>query len=264
MKINTTTHPDYGIDAPGVIRNLYIVGFAGALVWLTTTLRFWPGRVNLPIAGVEINIELSDVGLGCAIGFLLTGSWMLWSSKVGKVKSREHLLDLISWKGGEHVLDLGCGRGLMLIGAAKRLTTGKAIGIDIWQAEDLTGNTSEATLENARREGVENCIAVSTADIRQIPFGDCTFDVVVSRVAIHNIYSSDGRAKAIREVARVLKPNGHAIIQDIRHLHEYTEIFIQHGCSDVRLVGSRVVAIFAAVITMGSIRPGTLIARKAS
>jgi len=38
------------------------------------------------------------------------------------------------------VLDVGCGRGLLLIGAARRLTTGKAVGVDIWQAEDRVGN----------------------------------------------------------------------------------------------------------------------------
>jgi cyclopropane fatty-acyl-phospholipid synthase-like methyltransferase len=54
------------------------------------------------------------------------------------------LLDRIEWTGQEEVLDVGCGRGLMLIGAAKRLTTGKATGIDIWQAEDLSGNRPEA------------------------------------------------------------------------------------------------------------------------
>jgi cyclopropane fatty-acyl-phospholipid synthase-like methyltransferase len=31
----------------------------------------------------------------------------------------------------EAVLDVGCGRGLMLVGAARRLKTGKAVGIDL-------------------------------------------------------------------------------------------------------------------------------------
>ncbi len=264
MNTKAVTRADYGIDAPKVVRNLYIVGSVGLLVWFTTAVGFWSGRAIITVASVEINMELSRVGLGCAIGFLLTGSWMIWSSKVNKVKSRERLLDLISWKGDEQVLDLGCGRGLMLIGAAKRLTTGKATGIDIWQAEDLSGNGSEATLENARRESVENRVHIKTADIRQIPFADCTFDVVVSRAAIHNLYSANERAKVIREVARVLKPGGHAIIEDIRHLHEYAATFAQHGCSDVRLVGSRVVAVLATLITMGSIRPGTVFVRKAT
>ena len=42
----------------------------------------------------------------------------------------------------------------MVIGAARRLTTGKAVGIDLWSAEDQTANTPEAALDNARIEGV--------------------------------------------------------------------------------------------------------------
>ena len=109
----------------------------------------------------------------------------------------------------------------MLVGAAKRLTTGSATGIDIWQAEDLSGNRPEATLENARREGVADRIEIQTADMREIPFPDATFDAVVSCSAIHNLYAAPDRAKAIREIARVLKPGGQAVIDDIRHGREY-------------------------------------------
>jgi cyclopropane fatty-acyl-phospholipid synthase-like methyltransferase len=65
---------------------------------------------------------------------------MIWDSKVGKLWARDRLLDGLELRGDETVLDVGCGRGLLLIGAAKRLTTGKAPGVDIWQAEDLSGN----------------------------------------------------------------------------------------------------------------------------
>src|SRR4029077_7277514 len=121
------------------------------------------------------------------IGFLGMGSWMLYSSKYSKIPERERLLDLIPWRGDETVLDVGCGRGLMLIGAAKRLTTGTAAGIDIWQTEDLSGNHPDAALENARLEGVADRVTVSTADMRQIPFPDGHFDVIVSKEATPNV-----------------------------------------------------------------------------
>src|SRR4029077_19478974 len=106
----------------------------------------WPTEpFGVPVAGA---------GLGAGASLTATGLWMIYSSKVGKVRARERLLDRVAWTGGEQVLDVGCGRGLMLIGAAKRLTTGTATGIDVWQTEDLSGNKPEATLENARREGV--------------------------------------------------------------------------------------------------------------
>ena len=187
---------------------------------------------------------------------------MIWSSRVGKIKERERLLDEIVWKGNERVLDVGCGRGLMLIGAAKRLTTGSATGIDVWQAEDLSGNRPEAALENAAREGVANRVRVETADMRKMPFPDGSFDVVVSCAAIHNLYSRDDRARAIGEIARVLTPGGQALIDDIRHHREYAAAFERSGCALVRRIGSRAAAALLAVITFGSLRPGTLLVRK--
>ena len=72
---------------------------------------------------------------------------------MGKLRLRDRVLDGLALRGDEQVLDVGCGHGLMLLGAAKRLKKGKAIGVDIWQKEDQAGNDPEATRENARREG---------------------------------------------------------------------------------------------------------------
>lgn len=255
---------DYGVDAPKVVRNLFVGAALGLTLWVTTVAGLWSGHVVVPMGDDAINFNLGPAGLCAGLGMLLTGSWMVWSSKVGKINDRERLLDLIPWNGNEHVLDLGCGRGLMLIGAAKRLTTGKATGVDIWQAEDLSGNRPEAALENARREGVENRVGIETADMRKLPFPDGTFDVVVSRAAIHNLYSADERVKAISEVARVLKSGGHALIEDIRHHNECAATFTRHGCVEVGHAGSRGIALLSAVLTMGSIRPGTLLVRKST
>jgi cyclopropane fatty-acyl-phospholipid synthase-like methyltransferase len=51
------------------------------------------------------------------------------------------------------LLDVGTGRGLLMIGAARRLTSGKAVGIDIWNVEDLSGNALKRTEDNIRAEG---------------------------------------------------------------------------------------------------------------
>ena len=253
--------PDYGLDAPGVVRNLLIVGALGLLVWGTAYFGLWSGMLVGRIVGVELRFPASGAlwpGAGCTAMAL----WMLWTSKVGKVRDRERLLDRIPWTGAERVLDVGCGRGLMLIGAARRLRSGRATGIDIWQAEDLSGNRPEATLENARREGVADRVEVRTADMRKIPFDDGSFDVVVSSQAIHNVYDPAGRAQAIGEVARVLAPGGRALIRDIRHLNDYRAALASRGITDVRSVDSRLMTIFLAVVTFGSLRPGTLLARK--
>jgi len=253
----TPGRPDYGVDAPGVIRNLFLVTAIGGVLWGTAALGWWSGVIAFP----HVRIPLAGMGLWPAIACGLMGCWMLWDSKIGKIRERETLLDRITWTGGERVLDVGCGRGLMLIGAAKRLTTGQATGIDIWQAEDLSGNRPEATLENAAREGVGDRVEVQTADMRKLPFPDGSFDAVVSCAAIHNLYAAADRAQAIREIARVLAPGGHAIIDDIRHASEYAGLFAENGCG-VRRSGSRVVAALLAIITMGSLRPATLVVSK--
>ena len=46
-----------------------------------------------------------------------------------KFQHRDRMVALVQWRGDEHVLDFGTGRGLPLIAAAKRLITGRATGI---------------------------------------------------------------------------------------------------------------------------------------
>jgi SAM-dependent methyltransferase len=250
--------PDYGLDAPGAVRNLFIAAGAGLLAWLTFKTHLWSGVLALG----PFVFQLGRMGLGAVLVCGGMGAWMTWDSKVGKVRERERLLDLLTWTGRERVLDVGCGRGLMLIGAAKRLTTGSAAGIDLWQKEDLSGNRPEATLENARLEGVAERVEVHTADMRKIPFPDGSFDTVLSMSAIHNVYSAPGRAAALAEIARVLKPGGTVLIEDIRHIREYAAALRAGGCTDVRNASSDFGTIVLRIITIGAVWPGVLIARK--
>ncbi len=254
---------DYGIDAPGVVRNLFVIGGICLAIAVTVWLRLWSGVLVSPkVGGVEIRFPLGSAASWASLSLLAMGIWMLWGSLIGKVRGREKLLDQISWNGNEDVLDVGCGRGLMLIGAAKRLTSGGlATGVDIWQSEDLSGNRPEATLENARREGVEDRVEVKTADMRKLPFANDSFHVVLSSVAIHNIYTAQGRGEAISEIARVLRPGGQALIDDIRHGREYAAAFAKNGC-EVSSTGSRLGSLVLTLVTFGSLRPVTLLARK--
>jgi arsenite methyltransferase len=166
---------------------------------------------------------------------MLVSAIMVWSSRVAKLKMRDRILSSLPWRGDEQVLDVGCGRGLLLIGAAKRLKTGKATGVDIWQAHDLSGNSADATKANAIAEGVADKIKLETSDARKLPFGANSFHVVVSSLAIHNIDSSAERMKAMREIARVLKPGGSVTIYDIFHTAEYARNLQQLGLTDVKL-----------------------------
>ncbi len=253
---------DYGIDAPGVVRNLVVCGVVALAAGVSALAGVWSGHIVVPLGNEVLDVDV--INAGTVVGLICLGmaGWMLWDSKVGKMRTRDWLLDQHSWTGAERVLDVGCGRGLLLIGAARRLTSGRAIGIDIWQSEDLSGNRSEATIENARREGVAERIELHTANMCEMPFPDDYFDVVTSRAAIHNLYVADERALAIGEIARVLKPGGVALIEDIRHQKEYAERFRAAGCSRVEQLGSPVMALVLFLLTFGSLRPGTLVVHK--
>lgn len=253
---------DYGIDAPGVVRNLLLIGIAALLLWLSATVHLWSGKIPLPIPGQDVTLDLTGTGLVLGVLCLAMAAWMLWDSKVGKYKSCERLLDRITWRGDEQVLDVGCGRGLLLIGVARRLTSGTATGIDIWQTEDLSGNRRQATLDNAAREGVSERVKVESANMRRMPFAPESFDVVVSRAAIHNLYQADDRLQALQEIVRVLRKGGYALIDDIRHIDQYAKALARLGCSDIKRYGSRIEAFVLLLITWGSLRPGVLVVRK--
>ena len=127
-------------------------------------------------------LALTSPVLRCAhsptISLLGTAAVWLYGSKIGKLRLRAKLMATLPWKGSETVLDVGCGSGLLLNAAAKRLQTGKAVGVDIWRKEDLANNRAETTLRNARIEGVTERVRVEEGDVRNLPFGDATFDAI--------------------------------------------------------------------------------------
>jgi ubiquinone/menaquinone biosynthesis C-methylase UbiE len=157
------------------------------------------------------------------------------------------------------VLDVGCGRGLLLNAAARRVPIGRAVGIDLWLTKDQSGNRPEATLANARAEGVADRVEVQTGDVRQLPFADDTFDVVVSHWVVHNLDQSIDRARALNEMARVLKPGGWLLIADIENHRETVSHLKNLGFVAVRHVVSRFWDNVRGFITFGTFRPGTVI-----
>lgn len=210
--------PDYGIDAPGVIRNLAIISLILAVLSVA--------KVNLSLGPVTI---LYSSWYGFAISFGVAAALMLLYAKVGKFWHRDRMLRLVSWRGDERVLDVGTGCGLLLIGAARRLTTGRAVGIDVWNPVDLSGNSRHRTEENVRLEGVEDRCELHDDPAQKMSFPDASFDVVLSNLCIHNISKESVRDQACAEIVRVLKPRGRAVISDFLHTARYAAEFRKHG-----------------------------------
>jgi SAM-dependent methyltransferase len=211
--------PDYGIDAPGVIRNLLLIG--GALI---LSAIFFP---VIRIGQVRI---LWNVSVFWAGGFCVAeGLLMILYARWGKFRHRDRMLNMVSWRGDEQVLDVGTGRGLLLVGAARRLNTGKGVGIDVWSTKDLSGNSLQRTQANIDLEGVKQKVELRSDDARKLSFPDASFDLVLSNLCIHNIPDNEGRAQACREIARVLKPGGVALISDFIKTGFYQRVLAEAG-----------------------------------
>ena len=140
--------PDYGIDAPAVMRNLFIFGSMCLIAAI-----FLPHKLHL-FSNVFLNAQF----FYWTGGFLLAEAFLfLLYVKVGKFRHRDFMLNMHAWRGDEEALDVGCGRGLLLAGVAKRLAAlngkGHATGLDIWSNVDMGGNSEAATLNNLALEG---------------------------------------------------------------------------------------------------------------
>jgi arsenite methyltransferase len=187
--------------------------FAG--LWLTA------GQMFSGIVAAVVAALLVAAGLG------------IWRfSRRGKFEVWARLLTALDLRGDERVLDLGCGRGAVLLMAAKLVPRGKAVGVDIWRP-DQTGNSMQATLANADAEGVADRIELHTQDMTALQFPDNSFDLVVSSLAIHNLPGNDARRSAIDEAVRVLRPGGRAVIADIGFTRLYAARLRQHGMTNV-------------------------------
>src|SRR4051794_23199859 len=120
VQSNSSRRANYGIDAPTLVLRFAAIG----------TCLLLGGAV---IVGRDLGLPnwirfLIPPALITGMWFLLTALVMLWGSKLGKLRLRDRVIGGIAWRGDERVLDVGCGHGLMLIAAAKRLQSGKATG----------------------------------------------------------------------------------------------------------------------------------------
>jgi arsenite methyltransferase len=221
------THPRgrYGVDgdyrlipAP-VIFGVYLLLCVAAAIFAGTLLV--SGRTLFGLGVAVIAVLLAGVGAS------------IWRfSRRGKFEVWARLLTRIGLRGDERVLDLGCGRGAVLLTAAKLLPHGSVVGVDIWRA-DQTGNSPDATRANADAEGVADRVELHTADMTDLAFPDDSFDLVVSNLAIHNLPDNHARRSAINEAVRVLRPGGRVVIADIGFTRRYAAWLGQYGMTGI-------------------------------
>jgi arsenite methyltransferase len=177
--------------------------------------------------------KLAALAAASGAGLIGTTASYIYATRAGKFRVWDRVLDDLRLRGNETVLDLGCGRGAVLLAAAKRLPRGRAIGVDLWHA-DQTDNSRQVTLANAAAEDVADRIEIHTADMTALPLADESVDVIVSNVAIHNIPSSAGRRQALAEAVRVLRPGGRLAIADLWETRQHATQLREFGWHNVR------------------------------
>lgn len=245
---------DYGIDAPGLVLFFFGAGFAAIFMCWLMGIFFTTGSVWLLLSRViSAIVAIYLLGMGCL---------MVYWSKIVKVRGRKAVLDQIQWRGDERVLDVGCGRGLMLVGAAHRLTTGTTVGVDLWLAKDQSANTRDGGLSNAYLEGVLDKVQIQTADMRSLPFADHSFDVIISHWVVHNLEKETDRNLSLSEMVRVLRPGGNLILCDIENRQAYVERLTALGLTSCRMVFNVAADRILGIVSFGSFRPTAIFARK--
>jgi len=104
------------------------------------------------------------------------------------------------------VLDVGCGAGMDLLLAARRLgPQGRAIGVDMTEAMRTRAAAGAAEC------GLTN-VVVRDGDATRLPLDDGSVDLVMSNGVLNLV---PDKRMALAEIARVLKPGGRAQIADV-------------------------------------------------
>lgn len=239
-----TRRANYGVDSPRIVAALCALG------------------VVLLVVGQESSSAWRWVARGVGAYFLLGALGMLFYSKVGKRALTERLVDRIQWRGNERVLDVGCGRGVLTMAAAHRVSRGSVIGVDVWNRIALSGNRAKSVLENARIEGVDDRVEVREGDARALPFADETFDIVLSNFVVHELKNRADREQMMREVSRVLRPGGQVALVDLIFTDDCVDDLQKFGVESDRRRDGFLSFWISAILNFGTVKTYHVVGRK--
>jgi ubiquinone/menaquinone biosynthesis C-methylase UbiE len=121
---------------------------------------------------------------------------------------REQTIELAELRPGERALEVGCGTGEVAQRARVRVGAGGYVsGID--PSADMIAQAQR----KAVRAGLDLDYRVGA--IEALPYGDASFDVVLSSLMMHHLPDAL-KSAGLAEVRRVLKPGGRLLIVDFK------------------------------------------------
>jgi len=239
----------YGIDAP----RIYVL----LIFSLICSSCFGIYLIRKPFfSSLYLNIILTGLAFLIAIQNIRIIAWMLYSSLFQKQKVALQMIDLLEkmngktyWQGINNILDVGCGRGLLMNNIAKKMLAEgqkdfKISGIDIFSTKDLLNNSEKNTLETIKKEGIPmDFMEIKNCDAREIIYDNNYFDLIVSSLTIHNVGRTEKteqkqreeREKALNEIIRVTKPGGSIMIWELFHAEEIEKFLRSKGLNARKL-----------------------------
>ncbi|OPY59311.1 MAG: Demethylmenaquinone methyltransferase [Syntrophorhabdaceae bacterium PtaU1.Bin034] len=128
---------------------------------------------------------------------------------------RKRFFEVLALKPSAVFLDLGCGRGDYALEAAGVVgPEGRVYGIDAWP-EGL-----EELKNRAAANGMDNIETIRADLLKEIPLPDNLVDVCLLATVLHDLLRDDTGETPLREIARVLKPDGKLAVVEFKKIDE--------------------------------------------
>jgi len=195
--------PKYGWYVKNLILTFNIIGFLGLVAFIIGLILLGILGIILSIVGITIMVLFLWPGIGLAIMNII----------LGKDDSEVQGNDILSKIQSPMILDIGCGTGRTAIKIAKSLPKeGHLNGIDIYNANAISGNSIATVNRNAELEGVSDKTTFQYGSATEIPFEDNKFHIVNLSSVLHEVHAYEDKERAMKEIHRVLKPQGFLLI----------------------------------------------------
>jgi ubiquinone/menaquinone biosynthesis C-methylase UbiE len=200
--------PKYGWYVKNLIIGFNIIGLIGLVAFIYGFLTEGIVQTILIISGIVTIFLFLWPGIG-----MISMNLMLLR-RVPKINIINRMSALKEVENPQ-TLDVGCGTGRTAIKIAKTLKNGGNLyGIDVYEKFAIAGNALDTVQKNARIENVDNKTSFQYGSATDIPFEDEKFDIVNVSSVLHEIHNLNDQIKAMKEIHRVLKPQGYLYLSE--------------------------------------------------